>query len=139
MRKRKKIDSRKSSASEKCKTEAQVKNIDADAAPELPEKKRRMAPLEDNEKKKQNKERRKSTSSQKCAGKQEGSEPKVRGKCSSLPRGENESINEKSLTKEESSTPVTDVKCNITSMINVEEVAQEGVPKDMDVLADVLR
>lgn len=59
--------------------------------------------------------------------------------CSSLPRGKNESINEKSPTKEESSTPVTDVKCNITSVINVEEIAQEGVPKDMDVLADVLR
>ena len=63
--KREKIESRKSSASQKCKTEAQVKNIDADAAPELPEKKRRMAPLEDDEKKKENKERRKSTSSQK--------------------------------------------------------------------------
>ena len=62
MMKREKIKSRKSSASQKCKTEARVKNIDADAAPELPEKKRRMAPLEEDEKKKENKERRKSTS-----------------------------------------------------------------------------
>ena len=55
--------SRKPSASQKCKTEARVKNINADAAPELREKKRRMAPLEEDEKKKENKERRKSTSS----------------------------------------------------------------------------
>ena len=65
MIKRKKIESRKLSTSQKCKKEARVKNINADAAPELREKKRRMAPLEDDEKKKQNKERRESTSSQK--------------------------------------------------------------------------
>ena len=53
---------------------------------------------------------------------------------SSLPGGNNE----KSPTKEGSSARVTDVKCNTPSVINVEEISQEGVPKDMDVLADVL-
>ena len=144
MMKREKIESRKLSTSQKCKKEARVKNINADAAPELREKKRRMAPLEEDEKKKKNKERRKSTSSQKrktgARVKRKVVNRTSKGKMyrSSLPRGKNESMNENSATKEESSAPVTDVKCNKTSVINVEEISQEGVPKDIDVLADVL-
>ena len=49
--------------------------------------------------------------------------------CSSLPRGNNGSINEKSPTKEESNAPATDVNCNTTSAINVERFLKKKYQK----------
>ena len=144
MMKKEYVESRKSTLSEKRKTEARVKNINPDVVPELPEKKRGMAPLEEKGKKKKNKESRKSTSSQKrkteARMKKKVVNRSSKGKVyrSSLPSGSNDCINEKSPAKEESSAPATDANCTTTSVINVEESSQEGVRKDTDVLADVL-
>ena len=144
MKKKGNLESRKSSSSQKRKTEEQLKKIDHDAAPEFPEKRRRVVPLEETTMKKESIESRRSSSSQRWR-----TEARVKNKVvnrtskgkmyrSSLPRGNNDNINEKSPTNEESSAPATDINCNKTSVINVEEISQEEVPKNMGVLADVL-
>ena len=53
---------------------------------------------------------------------------------SSLPR----SNNENSATMEDSNAPAANVNCKTTSVINLEEISQDGVPKDINVFADVL-
>ena len=118
--------------------------IDPDAVPELPEKRRRAASLEENMTKKGNIANRKSSSSQKR--KKEAPRRNVKtnrtskGKAyrSSLPRGNNDSNNENSATVEDSNAPATNVNCKTTSVINLEEISQDGVPKDINVFADVL-
>ena len=118
--------------------------IDPHAAPELPEKRRRAASLEEKMTKKGNIDSKKSSSSRKRKKEAPRRNMKAnrtsKGKAyrSSLPRGNNDSNNEHSATMEDSNAPATDVNCKTTSVINLEEIPEDVVPKDIDVFADVL-